>query len=325
MQIAGPTTVHDSKSPEAMRNPYDVLGVPKNASEADIKKAYRKLAKAYHPDRNKDDAKAKDRFAEANSAYEIIGDAETRKQFDRGEIDADGKPRATGFEGFGGGFGGGRGGAYEFDFSGRAGRGAGGGGMGEDIFSHIFGEAFRAGGAGPGGAQRQAPRGEDVAAELSVTLEQVGGEEKLRLVLPTGREVDVVIPKGVVDGQTIRLRGLGQPAMRGEPGDALLTIRVLPHPRFKPEGADLRVSVDVPLEDAILGGTIRVPTLTGAVEMKIPAMTSSGRTFRLRGKGLPKKDGTRGDLLATSAVVLPPADEAALTEFAQARRAAKAV
>ncbi|GJD78748.1 molecular chaperone DnaJ [Methylobacterium gregans] len=325
---AGPTTVHDSKSPEAMRNPYDVLGVPKNASEADIKKAYRKLAKAYHPDRNKDDAKAKDRFAEANSAYEIIGDSDKRKQFDRGEIDADGKPRATGFEGFGGGFGGGRGGGYDFDFSSRGGRGGmgGGGGMGEDIFSHIFGEAFRAGGAGPGGGgQRQAARGEDVAAELSVTLEQVGGEEKLRLVLPTGREVDVVIPKGVVDGQTIRLRGLGQPAMRGEPGDALLTIRVLPHPRFTPEGADLRVSVDVPLEDAILGGTIRVPTLTGAVEMKIPAMTSSGRTFRLRGKGLPKKDGTRGDLLATSAIVLPTADEAALTEFAQARRAAKAV
>lgn len=324
--------MHDSQSQEAMRNPYDVLGVPKNASEADIKKAYRKLAKAHHPDRNKDDAKAKDRFAEANSAYEIIGDADKRKQFDRGEIDADGKPRATGFEGFGG-FGGGRGGAgggaYDFDFSGRSGRGGGmggGGGMGEDIFSHIFGEAFRAGGAGPGaGQQRQAARGEDVAAELSVTLEQVGGEEKLRLVLPTGREVDVVIPKGVVDGQTIRLRGLGQPAMRGEPGDALLTIRVLPHPRFKPEGADLRVSVDVPLEDAILGGTIRVPTLTGAVEMKIPAMTSSGRTFRLRGKGLPRKDGSRGDLLATSAIVLPPADEAALTEFAKTRRAAKAV
>ncbi|AWN38598.1 DnaJ C-terminal domain-containing protein [Methylobacterium radiodurans] len=313
-----------------MRNPYDVLGVPKNASEADIKKAYRKLAKAYHPDRNKDDAKAKDRFAEANSAYEIIGDAEKRKQFDRGEIDADGKPRATGFEGFGGGFGGGRGGGFEFDFAGRGGRGggmgggAGGGGMGEDIFSHIFGEAFRAGGAGPGGAPRQAARGEDVAAELSVTLEQVAGEEKLRLALPTGREVDVMIPKGVVDGQTIRLRGLGQPAMRGEPGDALLTIRVLPHPRFKLEGADLRVSVDVPLEDAILGGTIRVPTLTGAVEMKIPAMTSSGRTFRLRGKGLPKKDGTRGDLLATSAIVLPEGDDAALTEFAKGRRAAKA-
>jgi DnaJ-class molecular chaperone len=305
-----------------MRNPYDVLGVAKGASEAEIKKAYRKLAKDFHPDRNKNDVKAKDRFAEANSAYEILGDAEKRKQFDRGEIDAEGKPRATGFEGFGG-FGGGRGGNFDFEHMARAQRGGGmgGGGMGEDIFSHIFGEAFRAGGAGPGG-QRQPAKGEDVAAELSVTLEQVASEEKLRLALPTGREVDVVIPRGVEDGQTIRLRGLGQSAgPRGEPGDALLTIRVRPHPRFTVEGADLKASVEVPLEDAVLGGTIRVPTLTGAVEMKMPPMTSSGRTFRLRGKGLPKKDGTRGDLLATTAITLPESEDPALIEFARNRRA----
>ena len=197
------------------------------------------------------------------------------------------------------------------------GRTRGGGGIGEDIFSHLFGEAFRAGGAGPGGMgggmggggggyQRGPVRGEDVAAELKVTLEQVASEEKLRLALPGGREVDVMIPKGVVDGQTIRLRGLGQPGgARGEPGDALLTIHVLPHARFTLEGADLRATVDVPLEDAVLGGAIRVPTLTGAVEMRMPPMTSSGRTFRLRGKGLPKKDGSRGDLLATTAITLP--------------------
>jgi DnaJ-class molecular chaperone len=308
-----------------MRNPYDVLGVSKGTSEADIKKAYRKLAKAYHPDRNQNDAKAKDRFAEANSAYEILGDAGKRAQFDRGEIDADGKPRATGFEGFGGrgGFGGG-GGGFDFESAARGRGPAGGGGIGEDIFSHLFGDAFRAAGAGPG-AQRGPAKGEDVAAELSVTLEQVGAEEKLRLTLPGGRDVDVVVPKGVVDGQTIRLRGLGSPAgPRGTPGDALLTIRILPHQRFTVEGADLRASVEVPLEDAILGGPIRVPTLTGAVEMKIPAMTGSGRTFRLRGKGLPKKDGTRGDLFATTAVALPTAEDPALTEFAKARRAAKA-
>ena len=308
-----------------MRNPYDVLGVSKGTSEADIKKAYRKLAKAYHPDRNQNDAKAKDRFAEANSAYEILGDAGKRAQFDRGEIDADGKPRATGFEGFGGrgGFGGG-GGGFDFESAARGRGPAGGGGIGEDIFSHLFGDAFRAAGAGPG-AQRGPAKGEDVAAELSVTLEQVGAEEKLRLTLPGGRDVDVVVPKGVVDGQTIRLRGLGSPAgPRGTPGDALLTIRILPHPRFTVEGADLRASVEVPLEDAILGGPIRVPTLTGAVEMKIPPMTGSGRTFRLRGKGLPKKDGTRGDLFATTAVALPTAEDPALTEFAKARRAAKA-
>ncbi|MCJ2049602.1 DnaJ C-terminal domain-containing protein [Methylobacterium sp. J-070] len=308
-----------------MRNPYDVLGVAKGASEADIKKAYRKLAKDFHPDRNKNDVKAKDRFAEANSAYEILGDSEKRKQFDRGEIDADGRPRATGFEGFGGGggFGGGRGGGFDFENMARN-RQGGVGGMGEDIFSHIFGEAFRAGGAGPG-TQRPAAKGEDVAAELSVTLEQVASEEKLRLYLPTGREVDVVIPRGVVDGQTIRLRGLGQGAgPRSEPGDALLTIRIRPHPSFTVDGSDLRTTVEVPLEDAVLGGTIRVPTLTGAVEMKMPAMTSSGRTFRLRGKGLPRKDGVPGDLFATTAIVLPQGDDAALTEFARARRSAKA-
>ncbi|MFD0938462.1 DnaJ C-terminal domain-containing protein, partial [Methylobacterium trifolii] len=161
--------------------------------------------------------------------------------------------------------------------------------------------------------------------ELNVGLEQVASEEKLRLVLPTGREVDVMIPKGVVEGQTIRLRILGaQGGPRTEPGDAMLTIRIQPHPRFTVEGADLRAAVDVPLEDAILGGTIRVPTLTGAVEMKMPPMTSSGRTFRLRGKGLPKKDGTRGDLLATTAIVLPAGEDSALTEFAKGRRAARA-
>ncbi len=158
-----------------------------------------------------------------------------------------------------------------------------------------------------------------------MTLEQVASEEKLRLYLPTGREVDVVIPRGVVDGQTIRLRGLGQSAgPRGEPGDALLTIRIRPHPRFTVDGSDLRTTVDVPLEDAVLGGTIRVPTLTGAVEMKIPSMTSSGRTFRLRGKGLPRKDGNAGDLFATTAIVLPEGEDATLMEFARARRGAKA-
>lgn len=308
-----------------MRNPYDVLGVPKGAGEADIKKAYRRLAKTYHPDRNAGDAKAKDRFAEANSAYEILGDAAKRAQFDRGEIDADGRPRATGFEGFGGFGGGGQGArASAFDFDSAA-RSRGGGGIGEDIFSHLFGEAFKAGGAGGGGPRGGTMRGEDVAAELSVTLEQVASEEKLRLSLPGGREVDVMVPKGVSDGQVIRLRGLGQSGgPRSEPGDALLTIRILQHAAFRMEGADLRTTVEVPLEDAILGGAIRVPTLTGAVEMRMPAMTSSGRTFRLKGKGLPRKDGTRGDLLATTAIVLPAGDDAALTEYAQARRTARA-
>ncbi|KMO38496.1 molecular chaperone DnaJ [Methylobacterium tarhaniae] len=304
-----------------MRNPYDVLGVSRSADEAEIKKAFRKLAKAYHPDRNKNDAKAQDRFAEVNQAYEILGDAKKREQFDRGAIDAEGKPRYAGFEGFGGGAG--RGGGFDFESMARGRGGAGGagaGGFGEDIFSHLFGEAFRSAG-GPGRAAPQ--KGEDVAAELTVTLDQVANEAKLRLNLPSGREVDAVVPKGVVDGQVIRLRGLGYPGAHGaEPGDALLTVRFAADPRFQVEGADLRTTAEVPLEDAVLGGPIRIQTLTGAVEMKIPPMTSSGRVFRLRGKGLPKKDGTRGDLLASIAVTLPADADEALTEFARKRRAA---
>ena len=309
-----------------MRNPYDVLGVSRSADEAEIKKAFRKLAKAYHPDRNKNDAKAQDRFAEVNQAYEILGDAKKREQFDRGAIDGEGKPRFTGFEGFGGAAGrGGGGGGFDFESMarGRAGPGGGAaGGFGEDIFSHLFGEAFRS----AGGAGRAAPqKGEDVAAELTVTLDQVANETKLRLNLPSGREVDAVVPKGVVDGQVIRLRGLGYPGAQGaDPGDALLTIRFAPDPRFQVDGSDLRTTAEVPLEDAVLGGPIRIQTLTGAVEMKIPPMTSSGRVFRLRGKGLPKKDGTRGDLLATVAVTLPANADEALMEFARKRRAATA-
>ncbi|MGY2050067.1 DnaJ C-terminal domain-containing protein [Methylobacterium sp. JK268] len=311
-----------------MRNPYDVLGVSRTADEAEIKKAFRKLAKVHHPDRNKNDAKAQDRFAEVNQAYEILGDAKKRAEFDRGAIDAEGKPRFQGFEGFGGG-GGPRGGFSGFDFESmaraRGGAAPGGGaGFGEDIFSHLFGEAFRSAGAA-GGARTTAQKGDDVAAELTVSLDQVASEAKLRLALPSGREVDVVVPKGVTDGQVIRLRGLGHPGRGGgDAGDALLTIRIAADPRFQIEGADLRTSVEVPLEDAVLGGPVRIQTLTGAVEMKIPPMTSSGRTFRLRGKGLPRKDGTRGDLLANVAVVLPETADEALLDYARKRRSARA-
>ena len=307
-----------------MRNPYDILGVSRSASEAEIKKAFRKLAKTYHPDRNADDPKAKDKFAEVNAAYEILGDADKRAQFDRGEIDAEGKPRFQGFEGFTGGRGA-RGGAdfegFQFGFgAGRSSRGAGG--LGEDLFSQLFGEAFRGGERG----RAQAAKGDDVAATLTVSLEDVASEAKKRITLPTGRDVDVVIPKGVVDGQVIRLRGLGGAGSSGgEAGDVLLTIRIAPHEQFTPEGSDLRLRIPVDLEDAILGGSIRVPTLTGAVEMKIPPMTSSGRVFRLRGKGLPGKDGRRGDLLATVEIRLPETADEALLDYARKRRAARAV
>jgi DnaJ-class molecular chaperone len=309
-----------------MRNPYDILGVPHSASEAEIKKAFRKLAKTYHPDRNASDPKAKDKFAEVNTAYEILGDAEKRAQFDRGEIDPEGKPRFQGFNGFGGG----RPGAEDFEgfafgggspFGSRRSARAGGGA--EDIFSHIFGEAFRSAGAGEGTRRSRPQKGEDVAATLTVALEDVAGEAKKRVTLPTGRDVDVIIPKGVVDGQVIRLRGLGQAGLGGEQGDVLLTIRIAPHERFTPEGSNLRLRLPVQIEEALLGGKVRVPTLNGTVEMTIPPMTDSGRTFRLRGKGLPGKDGP-GDLLVTIEIRLPEVVDEALMDYARSRRAAKA-
>jgi DnaJ-class molecular chaperone len=307
-----------------MRNPYDILGVSRTASEAEIKKAYRKLAKSYHPDRNADDPKAKDRFAEVNAAYEVVGDAAKRAQFDRGEIDADGKPRFHGFEGFTGG---GRGGAREGGFEGFSfefgsanpfGRGSRSGG-GDDIFSHLFGEAFR---SAQSGGRGKARRGEDVSATLTVSLEEIANDVKKRVTLPTGREVEVTIPKGATDGQVVRLRGLGREG--AEPGDLLLTIRFAPHPRFTAEGSDLRHRLPLDLEDAVLGVKVRVPTLTGAVEMNIPPMTSSGRTFRLRGKGLPAKHG-HGDLLVTAEVRLPENADDALLDYARRRKSARAV
>ena len=301
-----------------MRDPYDVLGVPRTASEDDIKKAYRKLAKTWHPDRNAGDRKAKEKFAEINMAYEIVGDASKRAQFDRGEIDADGKPRFQGF----GGFGGGRGGPRESDVEGfafnfGAGNPFGGSRSGDDIFSHLFGEAFRSAERGQRSRRR---RGEDVSATLTVTLEEIAAEAKKRVALPTGREVEVTIPKGVSDGQVIRLRGLGRDG--AEPGDALLTIRIAPHERFTVEGSDVRLRLPIDLEDAILGAKVRVPTLAGAVEMNIPPMTSSGRTFRLRGKGLPGKHG-RGDLLVAIEVRLPEESDETLVEYARRRKAAR--
>ncbi|EIM26125.1 DnaJ C-terminal domain-containing protein [Microvirga lotononidis] len=314
-----------------MRNPYDVLGVSRSASEAEIKKAFRKLAKTYHPDSNKDDPKAKDKFAEANAAYEILGDSGKRAQFDRGEIDAEGKPRFQGFEGFGGG----RGGARPEDFSGFSGFSGFGGGsrrssrsqfgadLGEDVFSQFFADAFRSSAESPRQSRGRAQKGEDVAATLTVTLEEVAQEAKKRIKLSTGRDVDVVIPKGVSNGQVIRLRGLGQGAPGIDPGDALLTIDFAPHERFTPEGSDLRLRLPVEIEEAILGGPVRVPTLTGSVEMKIPPMTNSGRTFRLRGKGLPTKSG-HGDLFVTTEIRLPEVVDEELMEYARKRRSANA-
>ncbi|MGB6348390.1 MAG: J domain-containing protein [Pseudolabrys sp.] len=306
-----------------MRDPYDVLGVSKGASEADIKSAYRRLAKKLHPDANKHDPKAASRFAELNAAYEIAGDADKRKAFDRGEIDAEGKPRFQGFEGFGaqpgggGGFHpGGDGTHFEsFSFgpdgfrrsSGGAGPGGRTGGF-EDLLRGMFGgRAGATRGFGPQFETEEfgAPAGgQDLHASLTITLADAAKGTKTRVHLPTGKDVEVKIPAGIASGQQIRLKGQGWPSATGKAGDALITINVAPHPVFKPDGTDLRLELPITLYEAVLGGKVRVPTLDGAVELAIPAGTNSGRTFRLKGKGLKAKSGA-GDLLATVRVVLP--------------------
>jgi DnaJ-class molecular chaperone len=299
-----------------MRDPYQVLGVGKTASEAEVKKAFRRLAKQHHPDRNKEDPKAKDKFAEVNSAYEILGDKDKRSKYDRGEIDAEGKERFHGFGagGPGSGFRKGTGPEgfehFSFDFGG-AGPGAraaaaGPGGM-EDIIAEIFGRG--GGGARGARAQRPSTRGSDVNFDMEITLEEAAKGGKRRVTLPNGRDIEVTIPAGIEAGKQIRLRGLGDPGISGgEPGDALITVRYEHHPKFDVDGKDLRAAVEVPLEEAVLGGSIRVPTLSGAVEMTIPPWSQGGRTLRLKGKGLPLKSGT-GDLFVRLDVQLPTNDK----------------
>jgi DnaJ-class molecular chaperone len=312
-----------------MRDPYDILGVSKGASEAEIKSAYRKLAKKLHPDANKHDPKAATRFAELNAAYEIVGDDDKRKAFDRGEIDAEGKPRFRGFEGFGGRPGAGArgpGGAHfeSFSFgpdgfqrSGTGGNFGGGGGGFEDLLRGMFGGAGR---GGARGAQFEpedfgAPAtGQDLHATITVGLGDAAKGSKARVALPTGKEIDVKIPAGITDGQQIRLKGQGWPSAHGKPGDALITVNVAPHPLFKPDGSDLRLELPITLYEAVLGGKVRVPTLDGAVELAIPPNTNSGRTFRLKGKGLKSKGG-HGDLLATVRIALPSGSDEALAEL----------
>lgn len=298
-----------------MRDPYEVLGVSKGASEADIKSAYRRLAKKLHPDANKHDPKAASRFAELNAAYEIVGDGDKRKAFDRGEIDAEGKPRFQGFEGFGAQPGGGPGGSTHFEsFSfgpdgfRRSGDGGGGAGFEELLRGMFGGRASAARGFGQHfeteefGAATGA--GQDLHASLTITLADAAKGTKTRVHLPTGKDVEVKIPAGITSGQQIRLKGQGWPSATGKAGDAMITINVAPHPVFKPDGSDLRLELPITLYEAALGGKVRVPTLDGAVELAIPAGTNSGRTFRLKGKGLKAKSGA-GDLLATVRIVLP--------------------
>jgi DnaJ-class molecular chaperone len=298
-----------------MRDPYEVLGVPRGASAAAIKSAYRKLAKKHHPDNNKNDPKAAARFSEINSANEIVGDEDKRKQFDRGEIDAEGKPRFQGFAGGDPRGRAGRPGGFESSFRTGGGPGGAGGAGFEDILNSMFGGAARGGRPG-GGRTFEFETGGigldlDLNVAMTVSLEEAvkGGEKRVRL--PTGKELNVRIPAGVVAGQQIRLKGQGETAPGHPPGDLLITVSIAPHPYFKVEGSDLRLDLPITLYEAVLGGKVRVPTLGSAVELSIPKNTSSGRTFRLKGKGLPKAGGT-GDLFVAIRIILPDGNDAEL-------------
>jgi DnaJ-class molecular chaperone len=311
-----------------MRDPYDILGVTKSANPDAIKSAYRRLAKKLHPDANKQDEKAATKFAELNAAYEILGDEDKRKAFDRGEIDAEGKPRFQGFEGFGAGRGAGPGGfgqdgQYETFTWGPEGvkrSGARGGGSHrgfggiDDLLKDVFGGA-----AGPGRRTQfdaedfAAPSSRDASGAVTISLAEAAKGTTRRVYLPTGKEVEVKIPAGLADGQTIRLKGQGLPGPGGVVGDGLITVSIAPHPLFERDGANLRLNLPITLYEAVLGGKVRVPTLDGAVELAVPPGTSSGRTFRVKGKGMPGKGG--GDLYVTVRIVLPEGGDAELEEL----------
>ena len=295
-----------------MRDPYQILGVAKTAALGDIKKAYRRLAKANHPDNSKD-PKAKDRFNEATQAYDIVGDEKKRTAFDRGEIDAEGKPRHPGFDPRAQSA---QGGArqpgfehFEFNFGG--GRPGQQGAEAGDIFADLFS------GGRPRQSARQPLRGDDIEAELAIDLALAANGGTTRVELPTGRTLDIKIPVAVEDGQLIRLKGQGLPGparagASAPAGDALITLRLEPHPLFRVKGRDLHLDLPVTLYEAVLGARVQVPTLSGAVEMSAPAGANNGRAMRLRGKGLPNPAGTAGDLYVTFKIVLPPDDNAEL-------------
>jgi DnaJ-class molecular chaperone len=300
-----------------MRDPYAVLGVAKTASAAEIKSAFRKLAKKYHPDANKDDPKTQERFSEISRAYEIVGDEKKRKQFDRGEIDADGRETFQGHPGHGY-----PGGNPFAGFDGaEARRGPGGFEFrtsktdnAEDIISELFGSAFSGARrksadpfAGAGGARRaQPPRGKDIEANLAVSISDLLDGGKAKLKLPDGRTVAVNIPKGAIDGQVIRLKEQGLAGPTGHRGDLLAKIRIAASDGIRLDGLDIHADVDVPLETAINGGKVQFVMPDGKkVALAVAAWTSSGQTLRLKGKGLPDAKGGRGDLFAVLQIRLP--------------------
>jgi DnaJ-class molecular chaperone len=287
----------------AARNPYEVLGVKKEASEEEIRVAYRKLAKKHHPDLNPGNKEAEARFKEIAAANDLLSDKDKRARFDRGEIDASGAERPehaySRYRGFAEGAPGER---YEFHSA---------EGMAPEDLDDLF--AFF-GRGGRGGTVRL--RGADLHFSLTVDFLTALNGARQRLSLAADRSLEVVIPAGVRDGQILRLKGQGEPGLNeGPPGDALIEIRVAPHPFFRREGDDVHLELPVTIAEAALGGKVMVPTPAGSVSMTIPANSNTGRVLRLRGKGARRADGTQGDEYVSLKVVLPEGGDEALAAF----------
>lgn len=279
-------------------DPYAILGVARGAGEKDIKSAYRKLAKELHPDRNQDNPKAAERFSEITRAYDLLSDKDKRAQFDRGEIDVDGNPT-----GFGGGFGGGGQRGFGGGYEGFSGEGADLGNLFEGLFGGRGGGPF----GGGGGRGRAAPRGANVQYRLKVSLTDAATLAPQRITLADGKTIDLRLPAGVEDGTQMRLAGKGE-AGPGGPGDALVTIAIEPHAFFRQDGDNLRLDLPISLDEAVHGGKVKVPTVEGAVMLTVAPGSSSGKTLRLKSKGMTRKDGSRGDQLVTLQIDLPAAD-----------------
>lgn len=294
-----------------MRDPYQVLGVPKNASEADIKKAFRTLAKKHHPDKHAGDAAAQKKFQEISAAYDILGDKDKRAQFDAGAIGNDGNARGYDPRGgfrqgnpFGGGAGGNR--DFHFSFDDAAG---GAGSSFEDIFANMMG--------GGGRRQTRAAPGQDFTAAVTVSLAEAVAGGTRRVGMQNGEQIDVKIPAGVKDGQTVRVKGRGGAGRNGGPnGDVLLQVSVAPHPFIVRDGNDLRMDLPVTLKEAVAGGKVPVPTLTGTLALSVPPGSNTGSTLRLKGKGVPGHGGEpAGDLYVRLVVTLPDQPDPALKAF----------
>lgn len=287
------------------RDPYEVLGVKKTASQDEIQKAFRKQAKVLHPDLNPGDKEAERKFKDISAAYEIIGDKDKRARYDNGEIGPDGNEQQQR--------------QYYREYAGAGAENpyhsAGGFsdfGEGEDIFSQFF--SRRGGGAGGGRQFRM--RGQDAQYSMNVEfLDAINGTQT-QIKLPNGPTLDVRIPAGTKDGQTLRLKGKGHPGVGGgEAGDALIEVHVRPHPFFKRDGDDIRVDLPVTLAEAVAGGKVNVPTPKGPVAVTVPENSSSGKVLRLKGRGAPKRGGDHGDLYVTLAIVLPDASDEKLKAF----------